>query len=61
MKKWEYATVPLMIHTTKAILDNWGEDGWGARHRAPRCFCTRRRGPRIEHGRAHSGQPHRLL
>ena len=24
MKKWEYATVPLMIHTTKAILDNWG-------------------------------------
>ena len=26
MKKWEYATVPLMIHTTKAILDNWGED-----------------------------------
>ena len=28
MKKWEYATVPLMIHTTKAILDNWGEDGW---------------------------------
>ena len=28
MTKWEYATVPLMIHATKQILDNWGEDGW---------------------------------
>lgn len=28
MDKWEYATVPLMIHATKQILDNWGEDGW---------------------------------
>ncbi|AKK07243.1 putative DUF4177 family protein [Corynebacterium mustelae] len=28
MKKWEYATVPLLIHTTKQILDTWGEDGW---------------------------------
>ncbi|WP_156956238.1 DUF4177 domain-containing protein [Arcanobacterium sp. S3PF19] len=28
MTKWEYATVPLLIHSTKAILDNWGEDGW---------------------------------
>jgi hypothetical protein len=28
MQKWEYATVPLMIHATKQILDNWGEDGW---------------------------------
>ena len=27
MKKWEYATVPLMIHATKQILDSWGEDG----------------------------------
>lgn len=25
---WEYATVPLIIHATKAILDQWGEDGW---------------------------------
>jgi hypothetical protein len=25
---WEYATVPLLIHATKQILDNWGEDGW---------------------------------
>ena len=25
MKKWEYATVPLMIHATKQILDSWGE------------------------------------
>jgi hypothetical protein len=26
--KWEYATVPLLIHATKDILDNWGQDGW---------------------------------
>jgi len=25
---WEYATVPLLIHATKQILDTWGEDGW---------------------------------
>lgn len=25
---WEYATVPLLIHTTKQILDQWGADGW---------------------------------
>lgn len=28
MKKWEYATVPLLVHATKQILDNWGQDGW---------------------------------
>lgn len=28
MTKWEYATVPLLVHATKQILDNWGEDGW---------------------------------
>ncbi|CAB4909858.1 unannotated protein [freshwater metagenome] len=28
MTKWEYATAPLLIHATKAILDNWGLDGW---------------------------------
>lgn len=28
MTTWEYATVPLMIHATKQILDQWGEDGW---------------------------------
>lgn len=27
-KKWEYATVPLLTHATKQILDQWGEDGW---------------------------------
>ena len=27
-KKWEYATIPLLIHNTKAILDTWGDDGW---------------------------------
>lgn len=26
--RWEYATVPLIEHTTKAILDNFGVDGW---------------------------------
>ncbi|GAA1999084.1 DUF4177 domain-containing protein [Brevibacterium samyangense] len=28
MQKWEYVTVPLIIHATKQILDQWGEDGW---------------------------------
>jgi hypothetical protein len=28
MTTWEYATVPLIVHATKAILDNWGADGW---------------------------------
>ncbi|MFT4147663.1 MAG: DUF4177 domain-containing protein [Micrococcaceae bacterium] len=28
MKKWEYATVPLLSHVTKQILDQWGDDGW---------------------------------
>ncbi|ABD13627.1 hypothetical protein Francci3_4281 [Frankia casuarinae] len=26
--KWEYVTAPVLIHATKQILDNWGEDGW---------------------------------
>ncbi|MDO5081347.1 DUF4177 domain-containing protein [Buchananella hordeovulneris] len=26
--RWEYATAPLLIHATKQILDQWGEDGW---------------------------------
>ena len=24
---WEYATVPLLTHATKQILDNFGRDG----------------------------------
>ena len=28
MAKWEYVTVPLLVHATKQILDQWGEDGW---------------------------------
>ena len=28
MTKWEYATVPLLVHATKQILDTWGADGW---------------------------------
>ena len=27
-QKWEYATIPLLVHNTKAILDSWGVDGW---------------------------------
>jgi hypothetical protein len=26
--RWEYLTAPLLIHNTKAILDNSGRDGW---------------------------------
>ena len=28
MTTWEYATVPLISHMTKVILDQWGSDGW---------------------------------
>ena len=28
MSKWEYATTPLLIHNTTAILNSWGVDGW---------------------------------
>ncbi|MFD0482038.1 hypothetical protein ACFQ46_05455 [Kineococcus sp. GCM10028916] len=28
MKTWEYATIPLIVHATKQILDQWGADGW---------------------------------
>jgi hypothetical protein len=28
MTQWEYVTVPLLVHATKQILDNWGADGW---------------------------------
>ena len=28
MTRWEYATAPLLVHATKQILDNWGQDGW---------------------------------
>jgi hypothetical protein len=28
MATWEYATVPLLVHATKQILDTWGSDGW---------------------------------
>ena len=27
-RTWEYATIPLISHVTKQILDTWGEDGW---------------------------------
>jgi hypothetical protein len=27
MTKYEYATVPLLSHATKQILDTWGSDG----------------------------------
>ena len=28
MTKWEYVTVPLLVHATKQILDNAGDEGW---------------------------------
>lgn len=28
MTKWEYFTVPLLVHATKEILDNVGIEGW---------------------------------
>jgi hypothetical protein len=28
MTTWEYASIPLLIHNTKQILDSWGVDGW---------------------------------
>jgi hypothetical protein len=28
VQKWEYVTVPLLVHATKQILDTWGIDGW---------------------------------
>ena len=28
MKKWEYASVPVIPHAAQEILNNWGEDGW---------------------------------
>ena len=28
MAKWEYLTAPLLVHSTKQILDNFGADGW---------------------------------
>lgn len=31
MTKWEYVTVPLLVHATKQILDNWGCGRLGAR------------------------------
>ncbi len=28
MTKWEYATVPILLHKEAAILNAWGVDGW---------------------------------
>ena len=28
MVQWEYLTAPLIVHSTKAILDNFGDEGW---------------------------------
>ncbi len=28
MAKWEYVTVPLIVHATKQILDQWGDQGY---------------------------------
>ena len=29
MTKWEYVTVPVLVHATKQLLDTWGADGGG--------------------------------
>jgi hypothetical protein len=28
IQRWEYLTAPVLVHSTKAILDNFGADGW---------------------------------
>lgn len=28
VRKWEYLTAPVLIHSTQAILNNFGRDGW---------------------------------
>jgi len=28
MTTWEYTTAPVLVHATKQILDNFGQDGW---------------------------------
>ena len=28
MTTWEYLTAPVLVHSTKQILDNFGADGW---------------------------------
>lgn len=28
MQKWEYASVPIIVHSVKEILDQWGERGY---------------------------------
>jgi len=28
MVKYEYATVPLVVHALQQILNQWGDDGW---------------------------------
>ena len=33
--KFEYATVPLLTHATKQILDTWGSEGWELVHVVP--------------------------
>ena len=66
MPKWEYATVPLLVHATKQILDNWGEDGWELiqvvpgpnwRTSSPTSSGRRPSDPRGAPGRAGIGPP----
>ena len=49
MTTWEYLTAPLLIHNTKAILDNFGRDGWALVQIVP--------GPSAEHLVAYFKRP----
>ena len=53
MQKWEYATVPLLVHATKQILDNWGDDGWELVALVP--------GPNPETGGLHEAREGRVM
>ena len=56
MKKWEYATVPLMIHTTRQSSIT-GVKMAGSSSPFPPVPPHLPVQPRIEHGRSDSGNP----
>ena len=45
MTTWEYLTAPVLVHSTKQILDNFGADGWELVSTTPQTDvygCTRK-------------------